>query len=390
MKTIQEAEIEGKNILVRIDTDVPIIQMTPLRSSSYAGQAPDRRQRTEIADDERIQASIPTIEYLLQRGAKVTIIGHIGRPDGKEVSELKMRPVEDKLIELLASHTNWQILENLRFSPGEEKNDPEFSKQLAAGQDVFVQDAFATAHRAHASTVGVAKLLPSFAGLAIQKEVEGLQRILSSPDEGFTIIIGGKKAEDKLPVIANLFSKAQTFLIGGVIANTFLAAKGFKLGKSLIEEKLLGEAKDILQKFNRDQSKKLVLPTDLVFSKSIEKPLDLKYENLEDLNNLKDYYAVDISAETSANFLVEIKNSQAIFWNGNMGVSEVEEFRTGTWKICEAIANSGAKKFAGDGDTSEFIRHMGIAENFDFISNAGGATLEYLAGKKLPGLEVLE
>jgi len=378
MKVIQDAQVEGKNVLVRIDTDVPIIQKTK-----------DGRQMVEIIDDERIQASIPTIEYLLQRGAKVTIIGHIGRPDGKEVSELKMRPVEDKLIEFLASHTNWQILENLRFSPGEEKNDPGFAEQLATGQDLFVQDAFATCHRAHASTVGVAKLLPSFAGLAIQKEVEGLQRILSSPVEGFTIIIGGKKVEDKLPIIANLFDKAQTFLIGGVIANTFLAAKGFKLGKSLIEEKLLGEANEILREFDQDQSKKLILPIDLVFSKSVGKPLDLKYENLEDLNNLKDYYAVDISAETLAEFLVEIKNSQTIFWNGNMGISEVEEFRTGTWKIAEAIGNALARKFAAGGDTATFIRKVGLDNNFDFISNAGGATLDYLAGKKLPGLEAL-
>lgn len=366
-----EDKIRNKNVLVRIDTDVPI-------------------KDGVVTDDERIKASLPTIEYLLQRGAKVTIIGHIGRPNGKEVSDFKMRPIEDKLIEALASHTNWQILENLRFSPGEEKNDPGFAEQLATGQDVFVQDAFATCHRAHASTVGVAKLLPSFAGLAIQKEVEGLQRILSSPVPGFTIIIGGKKVEDKLPIIANLFSKAQTFLIGGVIANTFLAAKGFKLGKSLIEEKLLGEAKEILQKFSQDPTKKFILPVDLVFSKSVEKPLDLKYENLEDQSDLKDYYAVDISAETLAEFLVEIKNSQTIFWNGNMGVTEVEEFRNGTWKIAEAIGNATARKFAGGGDTATFIRKVGLENNFDFISNAGGATLEYLAGKKLPGLEVLE
>lgn len=366
-----EDKIKGKNVLLRIDTDVPI-------------------KDGRVLDDDRLQTSFPTIEYLLQRGVKVTIIGHLGRPDGKVVDELKMRPIEDKLIELLATHKNWQILENLRFSPGEEKNDPGFAEQLATGQDVFVQDAFATCHRAHASTVGVAKLLPSFAGLAIQKEVEGLQRILSSPVEGFTIIIGGKKVEDKLPIIANLFNKAQTFLIGGVIANTFLSAKGVQLGKSLIENEVLSKAKEILEKFEQGKSKKLILPVDLLLSKSITKPEEVRHENVEDLYDIKDYYAVDIGAETTANFLYRIKESQTIFWNGNMGISEVEDFRKSTWKIAEAIANSEARKYAGGGDTSSFIRKVGLADNFDFISTAGGTTLEYLAGKKLPGLEVLE
>lgn len=366
-----EDKIKGKNVLVRIDADVPI-------------------ENGVVVDDQRIQASIPTIEYLLQRGAKVTIIGHIGRPEGKEVPELKMRPVEDKLIELLASHSNWQILENLRFDDGEEKNDSGFAEQLATGQDVFVQDAFATCHRKHASTAGVAKLLPSFAGFAVQKEIDGLNKILESPESGFTIIIGGKKIEDKLPVIANLFEKAENFLIGGAIANTFLTARGVKLGKSLIENKVLEQAKEILKKFEEYPAKKLLLPIDLLFSKSIERPLEERYENIEDLNNIDDFYAVDIGAETTANFLVTIKNSQTIFWNGNMGVTEVEEFRTGTWKIAEAIGNSLARKYAGGGDTATFIHQIGLENNFDFISNAGGATLDYLAGKKLPGLEVLE
>jgi len=320
----------------------------------------------------------------------VTIIGHIGRPKGKVVEGLKMRPVEDKLIELLGGHTNWQILENLRFSPGEEENDPEFAKQLAVGQDLFVQDAFATCHRAHASTSGVAKLLPSFAGFAIQKEIEGLQKILSSPSDGFTIIIGGKKARDKLPVIANLFERAENFLIGGVIANTFLAAKGFRLGKSFIENKVLDQAKEILRKFESNPAKKLLLPVDLIFSKSINKPLEMKHENIEDLNDIDNFFAVDIGAETTANFLVTINNSQTIFWNGNMGVSEVEEFRKGTWKITEAIGNALSRKYAGGGDTATFIHQIGLENNFDFISNAGSATLDYLAGKKLPGLEVLK
>ena len=372
MKLLIENEdrIKGKNVLVRIDADVPI-------------------EDGLVADDERIKASVPTIEYLLQRGAKVTIIGHIGRPEGREVSELKMRPVEDKLIELLGGHTNWQILENLRFDPGEEKNDSGFAEQLATGQDVFVQDAFATCHREHASTVGAAKLLPSFAGFAVQKEIEGLDKILKSSESGFTIIIGGKKVEDKLPIIANLFEKAENFLIGGVIANTFLTVKGFRLGMSIVENKVLDQAREILKKFEKNPAKKLLLPVDLIFSKSIDQASEIRHESIEDLNDIDNFFAVDIGAETTANFLITIKNSQTIFWNGNMGVTEVEEFRKGTWKIAEAIGNATARKYAGGGDTATFIHQIGLENNFDFISNAGGATLDYLAGKKLPGLETL-
>ncbi|MCL5407389.1 MAG: phosphoglycerate kinase [Patescibacteria group bacterium] len=370
MKNIQDIQVNNKNVLARIDADVPI-------------------EDGVVLDDKRLQASVPTLKYLLENGAKVTIIGHIGRPKGKEITELKIRPVEDKLIELLGTHLNWQILENLRFNAGEEENDPEFAKLLVTGQDLFVQDAFAVCHRAHASTVGIAKLLPTYAGLSVQREVGGLQKILKSPKEGFTIIIGGKKAEDKLPVITNLFEKAENFLIGGVVANTFLAAKGVKLGKSLIESQVLGQAKEILAKFEHDPKKKLLLPVDLVFSKSIEEPLELRYENIADLNHLDNYFACDLGEETTANFVVAIKNSKTIFWNGNMGISEVEKFRKSTWRVAEAIANNDGQKYAGGGDTTSFIRQLGLAENFDFLSIGGGATLEFLSGKTLPGLEVL-
>lgn len=370
MNTIQQVQIKGKNVLLRLDTDVDI-------------------KDGVVVDDARLMASIPTIKYLLENGAKVTIIGHIGRPNGKEVHELKILPVEDKLIELLGTHTNWQILENLRFNPGEEKNDPEFTKQLATGQDIFVQDAFASCHREHSSTVGVTKLLPSYAGLSIQKEIENLTKILTSPEVGFTIIIGGKKVEDKLPVISNLFDKAENFLIGGMIANTLLAAKGFNLGKSVVENKFLSLAEEILNKFGKNPSKKLLLPVDLLFSKSIEKPIEVRTESIEELSNINDYFAVDIGIETTANFIFAVNNSQTIFWNGNMGITEVDEFNKATWKIAEAVGNSLARKYAGGGDTANFIRKIGLENNFDFISTGGGAALEFLAGKELPGLEAL-
>jgi phosphoglycerate kinase len=371
MKTIQEAKVNGKNVLVRIDADVPI-------------------KDGKVTDDERLKASMPTLKHLVDNGAKVTIMGHLGRPKGKEVAELKMRPVEDKLIELLGTHNNWQILENLRFNAGEEENDPEFAQMLITGQDIFVQDAFATCHRAHASTVGVAKLLPSYAGMSVQREVKGLSEILASPKEDFLIVIGGKKAEDKLPVIENLFTKAENFIVGGVVASTFLAGEGHDLGRSLIEKEVLPHTKKIIEKFKKDPTKKLLLPSDLLFSKSVEKPVETQELGISEAERIDDLMGVDVGAETLANYKYEIKNAKTIFWNGNMGVSEVQEFSKGTWTVAEAIGNSGAKKYAGGGDTAAFIRRVGLTDNFDFISNAGGATLEYLAGKILPGLEVLE
>ncbi len=391
MKKIQEAQIEGRNILVRIDTDVPM-----------AKEWTDGQTR-EILDDERLRASIPTIRYLLEKDAKkIAIMGHVGQPKGVDLN-FSLWPIANQLSVLLGYKTEFFkpqlnycldekiiIYENMRFDPREEKNDPGLAQDLAKNQDFFVQDAFASCHRAHASTVGVAKLLPSYAGMAVQKEVENLSQVIASPAEGCTIIIGGKKTEDKLPMIANLLGKAENFLIGGVVANTFLAAKGYNLGKSLIETEVLSKAREILQKFASNPSKKLLMPVDLIFSRSKDMPVDLRHENIEDLNNIDDFFAVDIGAETTANFLVTIKNSRTIFWNGNLGVSEVEEFRKNTWKIAEAIANSRAQKYAGGGDTSSFIRQVGLENNFDFISNGGGATLEFLAGKPLPGLEVLE
>ncbi|MBM2820430.1 MAG: Phosphoglycerate kinase [Candidatus Berkelbacteria bacterium] len=373
MKTLPETQVEGKNVLFRIDADV-------LNNDGV------------IKHDSRIQASLPTLKYLLENGAKVTIIGHVGRPEGREVPELKIRPVEDKLIELLGTHNNWQILENLRFNKGEEENDPEFAKQLAIGQDIFVQDAFATCHRAHASTVGAAKLLPSFAGMSVQRELEGLQKILASPAEGFTIIIGGKKAEDKLPVIKNLFDKAENFLVGGVVADTFLACQNYDLGKSLIEKEAFEQAREIFEMFSKDSKKKLVLPTDLIFSKSSEapvEPIQLSVLNLKSSEH-HEWMVVDIGEETVNNFRKIIYNSKNIFWNGNLGVTEVPDFAHATKAIAETVVDSNTQKYAGGGDTTTFLKTNGFADKFNYLSIAGGATLEYLAGKTLPGLEVLE
>ena len=323
MKKIQEIKVENKNVLVRIDSDVPV-------------------KDEQVTDDERLQASIPTLKYLLENGAKVTIIGHIGRPNSEEVTELKMRPVEDKLIELLGTHLNWQILENLRFNAGEEENNPEFTEHLIAGQDLFVQDAFATCHRNHASTVGVAKLLPSYAGMSVQKEVENLSKILESPVRPFIVIVGGAKIEDKKPVIDGLLPIADKILVGGVVAN-------------------------VLQKEKEQLSPKIVLPID----------------------GLPKLTGFDIGPKTIALFKKIIESAKTIFWAGTMGKYENPEYSIGSKEIAEAIVASHAKKFAGGGDTTSFIRQNNLQDKFDFLSTGGGATLEYLSGKKLPGLEVL-
>lgn len=323
MKKIQDTEIKDKNVLVRIDADVPIVDGV-------------------VLDDERLQASIPTLKYLIENGAKVTIIGHIGRPKGKELPELKMLPVEDKLIELLGTHQNWQILENLRFNAGEEKNDPEFVAHLVAGQDLFVQDAFATCHRNHASTVGVAKLLPTYAGMSVQKEIEELTKLLQNPPRPFVLIVGGAKVEDKKPVIDNLLNKVDQVLVGGVVANEF-------------------------QKEKENLSEKIILPID--GRPSIE--------------------GLDIGPKTIENFKEIISRAKTIFWAGTMGKYEDPQYALGSEEIAEAIVVSGAKKYAGGGDTTSFIRQNNLQDKFDFLSTGGGATLEFLAGKTLPGLEVL-
>ncbi len=374
MNKIQDAQVKGKNILIRIDADVPI-------------------ENGVVQNDRRLEASLPTLKHLLENGAKVTIIGHIGRPEGKEVAELKMRPVEDKLIEMIGTHQNWQILENLRFNKGEEANDPEFAKQLAVGQDLFVQDAFATCHRKHASTSKVAEFLPSYAGLSVQKEVEKLTSLLKNIEHPYTVILGGAKIADKLPVIKNLMSRADNFLIGGAIADTFLAARRHHLGKSLVEKDAFREANIIWQSLMVDSHKSFYLPRDLVLSLSTDKAEDMKTIEIGQLmeDKFPDFSAVDIGPKTIEDFKKVIANSKTIFWNGNMGVSEIAEFANGTKNIAQAIVGSDARAVIGGGDTVAAVEVVGIESNDKiFLSTGGGATLEFLAGKELPGLKALD
>jgi len=387
MKKIQEAQIEGKNVLVRIDMDIAIETKW---TDGNTGQ---------IVDDGRLRASIPTIKFLLEKGAaKIYIIGHLDRPRGIDFKH-SLFPIANRLSGLLGFPQRFCkpeqlyelnekiiIFENLRFNPGEEKNNPEFAKELAQDKDLFVQDAFATCHRSHASTVGIKNILPSYIGLSVQKEVENLTKLVGEND--LTIIIGGRKAKDKLPVIENLASKTRVFLIGGVVANTFLKVSGYDVGKSLVETEIVEKTKEIFE----SQKNKIKLPVDVVISKSFAHPEAQKVLNVTELNKglMTDFYIVDIGPETIKIFKNEIFEAQTIFINGNLGVSEVPEFSPGTREIAQAIVDAKAQKYAGGGDTTSFIRKNHLEDKFDFLSNGGGATLEFLAGKKLPGLEALK
>ncbi len=393
MKKIQDAQIADKKILVRVDFNVPLLK------------------NGEIEGDKRIREALPTIQYLLDNHvAKITLVSHLGKPDGKRDESLSLYPIANRLAKLLKNDVKFDnpadeykisdkisLLENLRFNPGEEANDPKFAESLAHGQDVFVNDAFGTAHRAHASTEGVTKFLPSFAGLLIQKEVEKLSALLKDTEHPYTVILGGAKIADKLPVIKNLCSRADNFLIGGAISSTFLAARRHHLGKSLIDTEDLREANVVWQSLIDTPNRNLYLPKDIVMSISIEKPDDIQEVDVEELLQpaFEDYSAVDIGPNTIEQYQSIISDSKTVFWNGNMGISEVRSFANGTVEIAQALKelsqNNEVQIVIGGGDTVAEVEILGVESNDNiFLSTGGGATLEFLAGKVLPGLKALE
>jgi len=390
MRKVQDAKIKDEKVLLRVDFNVPL-------------------DGVEIENDKRIRESIPTIQYLIDNGAsKIIIVSHLGKPDGKKDDKYSLWPVASRLAELLSINIKFDkpqeeyklseqiiLLENLRFNKGEEENEPEFVRSLANKASIYVNDAFGTCHRAHASTEGVAKLLPSYAGLLVQKEVEKLEALLKEIDHPFTFILGGAKIEDKLPVIKSFMTRADNFLIGGAIANTFLAARRHNMGKSLIEPNSFREANIIWTNLMDDSRRNVYLPNDLLLSLDNKKAEDKREVKISDLLNsdYKDYYSVDIGPQSIKTYCEVIKNSKTIFWNGGMGVSEIEEFANGTREIAQAIIDSGAKTVIGGGDTvaafEKITNNQSLATNNLFLSTGGGATLEFLAGKELPGLKVL-
>lgn len=388
-KSIEDVEVEGKKILMRSDFNVPL-------------------ESGRVRDDTRIKAAVPTIQSLINRGARVVLASHLGRPGGEPKPELKMNPVADRLALILGRPVHKidsvagpevnkkvvemqegevLILENLRFEKGEEKNDPQFARLLAEPFDLFVNDAFGTAHRAHASTAGVAHFLPAVAGLLMKKEIEELSRCLNDPARPLTAIIGGAKVSGKINVIRRFLDLADNLLLGGGMANTFLVADGFTLGDSFYEEEMVEEAAVLLDE-SEESGCCLLLPVDLAVTKELKTGSSFKNLSPEEVE--EGGKAVDIGPETVALFGDIIADAAMIVWNGPMGVFEVPPFDSGTAGVAAAIAGSEAYSVVGGGDLVAALEGLGLTEKINFISTGGGATLEFWEGKELPGIAVLQ
>jgi phosphoglycerate kinase len=387
---LRDGELQGKRVLVRVDFNVPM-----------------DKQRN-ITDDMRIRAALPTIRYLIDRGAMVILVSHLGRPDG--VTEgLRMNPIAKRLEELLGKKViklndcigeevetaiskmvggDVVMLENVRFHPEEEENDAAFSKQLAALADVYVNDAFGTAHRAHASTEGVARILPGVCGFLIRKELEVMGKSLDDPQRPFVAIIGGAKVSSKIMVIRNLAQKVDTLIIGGGMIYTFLKAQGLEVGKSLVEEKFIEQAKGIWAELNAMARLKLIIPVDVVIATELAAGVPSKVVPIDRIP--ADMMGVDIGPETVELFKESIRTAGTIIWNGPVGVFEIEAFARGTNEIARALASSKAVTIIGGGDSASAVEKAGVADRITHISTGGGASLEYLEGKALPGIAILQ
>lgn len=378
MKSIKEAKVKNKTVLLRVDFNVPI-------------------EKGAVTDDSRIKASLPTINHLRKKGAKIILISHLGRPDGKVNEELRMLPVAKRLEKIIKQTVHCQpdcigsdveeaassmhqgdvlLLENLRFYPQEEANDPNFAAKLASIADIYCNDSFGTAHRAHASVAAVTEYLPSYAGFLLEKEVKTLSKLFT-PKKPFIVIMGGAKVSDKIKVIDSLLKKADALLIGGAMALTFLAALGNETGKSKIEPDKLELARQILKK----HKKKIILPIDLT--------LDTK-KNVSAHSMPKNAAALDIGPQTCAIYCEIIKLAKTVFWNGPLGLFEKKPFDKGTLQIAKTIAKSKALSVIGGGDTLSAAKQAKLEKAFTHASTGGGASLEFLEGKKLPGITALE
>ncbi|MDD5100928.1 MAG: phosphoglycerate kinase [Syntrophales bacterium] len=387
---LRDNELRGKRVLVRVDFNVPM------------------DKQGNITDDMRIRAALPTVRHLIDRGAKALLISHLGRPKG--VTEgLRMDPIAKRLAELLgcpviklddcvgeeveaaiAKMTNGEVamLENVRFHPEEEANDVAFAKRLAALADVYVNDAFGTAHRAHASTEGVARILPGVCGFLIQKELEIMGKSLDDPRRPFVAIIGGAKVSSKIMVIRNLARKVDTLIIGGGMVYTFLKAQGIEVGKSLVEEKFLAEAEGIWTELKAMTRLQLIIPLDVVIAAEAAAGAPTKVVPIDRIP--PDRMGLDIGPETVERFKAAIRTAGTIIWNGPLGVFEIEEFAKGTNEIAAALASSKAVTIIGGGDSASAVEKAGVADRITHISTGGGASLEYLEGKELPGIAILK
>ncbi len=384
-RSVRDLDVQGKRVLVRVDFNVPV-------------------KNGEVTDDTRIQRALPTIRHLLERGARPILISHLGRPKGEPDPEYAMDAVAEKLEELLgvpvkkldtaagpeAERTlnDWDgegvvLLENSRFYPGETKNDPEFSEQLATLADLYVDDAFGAAHRAHATTVGVAELLPAAAGLLMEEEIDNLDKVLRVPERPFVAIIGGAKVSDKVDVIESLLEVADTLLVGGAMCFTFFKARGYETGSSLVEDEYLEEAKRLMG----EAGERLVLPVDVVVAEEMEEDARASVVRIEEMP--ENMMGLDVGPETVEKFGGYVTEAKTIFWNGPMGVFEMDAFAKGTEGVARAVAESEAISIVGGGDSVAAVRKLGLEDEMGFISTGGGASLEYVEGKELPGVAVL-
>ena len=389
--TIRDVDVTGKRVFLRVDFNVPL-------------------EDGKVTDDSRIRAALPTLRYLLGHGARVILASHLGRPDGKVQDGLRLRPVAERLTQLLGRNVpvtgdalgigtvdavkrlrNGEalLLENLRFHGEEEKNDPKFAQQLADYADIYVNDAFGTAHRAHASTVGIARILPAYAGFLMEKEIEMLSSLLEKPGHPFAAIVGGAKVSGKLKVLDTLLSKVDLLVLGGGMANTLLLAQGKSVGKSLAEHDMVDEARRVLADAERE-GVKVILPVDVIVAKEVTRGTE--YKTLLADKIPASWHIVDVGKATLALMEETLADAKTVFWNGPIGVFEIPSFAHGTKELARFLAeraDAGATVVVGGGDSVAAIQQQGLADRFTHISTGGGASLEFLEGRELPGVAVL-
>ncbi|MEK3884939.1 phosphoglycerate kinase [Paenibacillus sp. PL2-23] len=388
-KSIRDvAELAGKRVFVRVDFNVPI-------------------ENGQITDDKRIRETLPTINYLIEKGAKVILASHLGRPNGEVVEELRHTASAVRLSELLgktvakaneaigdivetqvAAMNNGDVLllENVRFYPGEEKNDPELAKAFAKLADLFVNDAFGAAHRAHASTEGIAHILPAVSGLLMERELEVLGKALNNPERPFTAIVGGSKVKDKIAVIDKMLEIADNIIIGGGLSYTFFKAQGHEIGKSLVDNSKLDLALEFIEKAKK-LGKNFYIPVDVVVTDDFSADANTQIVGIDGIPS--DWEGIDIGPKTRELYADVIKNSKLVVWNGPMGVFEIEPFSHGTRAVAQATAETSAYTVIGGGDSAAAAEKFGLADQMDFISTGGGASLEFMEGKQLPGVVAL-
>ena len=388
-KSLQDIDVKGKRVIARVDFNVPL------------------NENLEITDDKRIVGALPTIKHLVENGAKTILVSHLGRPKEGPEEKFSMKPVAKRLSELLGKEVIMAndvigedakakakelkqgevlMLENVRFHKEETKNDTAFAKELSSLAEIYVNDAFGTAHRAHASTAGLADYLPAVCGYLIQKEIDIMGKALSNPSRPFVAILGGAKVSDKISVIENLIDKVNAILIGGGMAFTFLKAKGYGIGNSKCEDDKVELAKRLMQKA-KEKGVKFILPIDTVIAKEFSNQSE--YKNVLSSEIPDGWMGLDIGAQAINEFSEEIKNASTIVWNGPMGVFEFSNFAKGTREIARAVAESGAVSIIGGGDSAAAVEQLGFADRVTHISTGGGASLEFLEGKVLPGIDVL-